>query len=210
MLDAVLRPFIDPPLDRLARAIDRPALTPNTVTFIGLFIGLNAIPALWLGLNEIAIIFILLNRLCDGLDGAVARMRLARGEKLPLHGGFLDICADFIFYGAIPLGFALQNPESNAVGAAFLLAAFMATGVSFVAFSTLATQLGLTTDLRGKKSFYYLGGLAEGTETIFVFVLACIAPSWFPWIALIYGIICWVTVIVRFFEVREKVKDLDH
>jgi hypothetical protein len=61
----------------------------------------------------------------------------------------------------------------------------------------MAAKRGLATDLRGKKSLYYLGGLTEGTETIFVFVLACLLPHWFPTIAWIFGTLCWLTTATR-------------
>ena len=150
-----------------------------------------------------------MNRLADGLDGALARIWAERGRQNSALGGFLDIACDFVFYAAIPLGFALADPSANALAAAFLLSAFVATGTSFLAFAILAEQQGWKTEARGKKSFYYIGGLAEGAETIAVFIIACLLPGWFPWIALIYGLICWATVVVRFLEIRERVTDQD-
>lgn len=207
MFDATLRPLIDPPLRRAAEWIDDQGATPNGLTLSGLAIGLLAVPALLFQTYWLALVFILVNRLFDGFDGALARVWTARGKANSPHGGFLDISADFIFYGAIPYGFALAHPEVNALAATFLLSAFLATGTSFLAFAILAEQKGLSTEARGKKSFYYLGGLAEGMETIAVFVLACLFPSWFPQIAVIYGLICWLTVIVRYFEVQDRLKD---
>jgi hypothetical protein len=61
----------------------------------------------------------------------------------------------------------------------------------------MAAKRGLASDLRGKKSLYYLGGLTEGTETIFVFVLACLLPHGFPTIAWIFGTLCWLTTATR-------------
>ena len=207
MLDSRLRPLIDPPLKWMGEGLYRTGLSPNHVTLLGLGVGLLALPALALGAYGWALFLIALNRLMDGLDGALARVWTQRGQSNSPFGGFLDISADFIFYGAIPLGFALANPSANALAASFLLSAFLATGTSFLAFAILAEQHGFTTQARGKKSFYYLGGLAEGTETIAVFILACLIPAWFPWIALIYALICWLTVLIRFFEVRSHFID---
>ena len=205
MLDSTLRPLIDPPLRHIAQRLDAWGASPNGLTLAGLGVGLLVLPALGFQLYWLALICVLLNRLTDGLDGAVARVWAERGKTNSPYGGFLDIAADFIFYGALPFGFALADPD-NALPAAFLLFAFLATGTSFLAFAILAEQKGLQTDVRGKKSFYYLGGLAEGTETIVVFILACLLPSWFSWIALIYGLVCWLTVLIRFIEVRELLK----
>ena len=207
MFDAMLRPLIDPPLRRAAVWLGAQGATPNGLTLGGLGVGLLAVPAIWFQAYLLALCLIVVNRLFDGFDGALARVWTARGKINSPHGGFLDISADFVFYGTIPLGFALAQPQSNALAAAFLLSAFLATGTSFLAFAILAEQKGLNTEVRGKKSFYYLGGLAEGSETIAVFVLACLFPSWFPQLALIYGFLCWLTVILRYFEVKDRLRD---
>ena len=55
----------------------------------------------------------------------------------------------------------------------------MGTASSFLTFAVFAAKRGLATSVRGRKSLYYLGGLTEGTETIALFVLICLAPSWF-------------------------------
>jgi phosphatidylglycerophosphate synthase len=167
MLDARLRHLIDPPLDRLAAALAGQACVA-------------------------ALALILVNRVCDGLDGALAR----RKEPTDL-GGFLDITFDFIFYAAIPFGFALADPASNGLAAAFLIFSFVGTGSSFLAFAVMAAKRGLSTELRGRKSISYLGGLTEGSETIAAFVLACLLPAHFPLIALVFGLLCWITTAMR-------------
>ncbi|MGQ7148234.1 CDP-alcohol phosphatidyltransferase family protein, partial [Escherichia sp. SS-MK2] len=55
-----------------------------------------------LGWYLAALVVILLNRLLDGLDGALARRR-----GLTDAGGFLDISLDFLFYALVPFGFIL-------------------------------------------------------------------------------------------------------
>ena len=71
----------------------------------------GVLAALLITVGEIgwAIWPLLLNRLCDGLDGAVARL----GTPTDL-GAFLDITLDFLFYAGIPLAFAVCNPPQNA------------------------------------------------------------------------------------------------
>ncbi len=135
---------------------------------------------------------IFLNRLADGLDGA-----LARRSKKTDRGGFLDITLDFIFYSSIPFAFALADPLTNALAAAFLIFSFIGTGCSFLAYAIMAEKRGITTDIRGQKSLYYLGGLTEGTETILLFVIFCLFPTWFPVLAVIFGALCWITTATR-------------
>ncbi|MEZ5932852.1 MAG: CDP-alcohol phosphatidyltransferase family protein [Alphaproteobacteria bacterium] len=192
MLDVRMRPIIDPPLARLAEMAKRAGWTADGVTLGGFVVGLAAIPAIAFEAYGIGLLLILLNRLADGLDGAIARIT----EKTD-RGGFLDICLDFIFYSSVPFAFALADPLQNALPAAFLIFAFIGTGCSFLAYAIMAERHGLSTEIRGQKSLYYLGGLTEGTETIGLFVLACLLPAWFPVLAWVFGTLCWITTATR-------------
>ena len=192
MLDARLRRLIDPPLERLATPLAAHGFSANAATLAGFAFGLAAMAAIALEAYLLGLALLLLNRAFDGLDGAIARQL-----GLTDLGGFLDILLDFIVYSGIPFAFALADPAANALPAAFLIFSFIGTGSSFLAFAIMAAKRGLATDLRGKKSLYYLGGLTEGTETIFVFVLACLLPSWFPAVAWIFGTLCWLTTATR-------------
>jgi phosphatidylglycerophosphate synthase len=191
LLDARLRPLIDPPLNRAGRALARVGVTANALTFIGLALGLAGAAAIGLGHIGWGLALIIANRLADGLDGAVAR---ARGPSD--LGGYFDIVADFAFYVAVPLGFAILAP-ANALPAAVLIASFVLTGVSFLAFAVIAGKRGATTEAHGKKSFFYSTGLAEGTETIAVFIAMCLWPAAFPVIAWGYAGLCALTVVQR-------------
>lgn len=191
MLDAVMRPLIDPPLERLARLVARTGVSANALTLAGVPLALGAAAAIAAQRYGLALALIAVNRLLDGLDGPLSRLTGSTD-----FGGYLDIVCDFVFYAAIPVGFALAAP-ANLLPAVVLLAAFVATGTSFLAFATIAAKRGLTTEAQGRKSFYYAAGLAEGTETIAVFVLACLWPAGFPWIAYGYAAVCGLTVIGR-------------
>jgi phosphatidylglycerophosphate synthase len=192
MLDARLRRLIDPPLDRLCAPLARYGLAADLTTVVGFVIGLAAMAAIAGQAYGLGLGLLLLNRLLDGLDGALAR-RLGITDL----GGFLDILADFIVYAGVPLAFALADPGANALPAAFLIFSFIGTATSFLAFAVMAAKRGVTTELRGKKSLYYLGGLTEGSETILAFVLACLWPAWFAPIAWLFGGLCWVTTATR-------------
>jgi phosphatidylglycerophosphate synthase len=192
VLDARLRRLIDPPLDRLGAPLAARGVSANAVTVTGFALGLGAAAAIASRAWLLGLALLLLNRLCDGLDGAIARRR-----GLTDLGGFLDIVLDFLIYAAVPFAFALADPAANALAAAFLIFSFVGTGASFLAYAVMAAKRGVATELRGRKSLYYLGGLTEGTETIAAFVLACLWPALFPWIALIFGLLCWLTTATR-------------
>lgn len=192
MFDARLRPLIDPPLNRMGRMLAGAGAGANGVTLTGFALGLGAAAAIATGAFLTGFVLIALNRLADGLDGAVARAT----QKTDL-GGYLDITLDFFFYGAIPLAFAIQNPGANALAASALLASFYANGSAFLAFAIMAEKKRLSTQAQGTKSLYYLGGLAEGTETIALFLLMALIPDWFPVLAWVFAAVCFVSAAAR-------------
>ncbi len=192
MLDRHLHPRLKPLLNRLVMRLDKPGISPDGITLIGFAIGVLALPFLALGWYLAALVAIVLNRLLDGLDGALARRR-----GLTDAGGFLDIALDFLFYALVPFGFALADPALNALPAAWLLFAFIGTGSSFLAFATLAAKHDIDNPGYAHKSFYYLGGLTEGTETFLLFVLFCLFPAHFAWLAWVFGALCWLTTATR-------------
>jgi phosphatidylglycerophosphate synthase len=192
MLDARLRPWIDPPLTAIAVRCVRLGGTADAVTWTGCALGLAAAALVAGGWPGLALLLFLAGRAADGLDGAIAR------ATHPTDcGGFLDIICDFLVYAAVPLAFAITDPAGNALAAAALLASFIASGVAFLAFATLAAKRGLTTQPQGHKSIYYLAGLAEGTETILVFATMMLWPSLFPALALGFAGLCAVSAIGR-------------
>ncbi|MBK4714224.1 MULTISPECIES: CDP-alcohol phosphatidyltransferase family protein [Tenebrionibacter/Tenebrionicola group] len=192
MLDSYLHPRLKPVLNRLAGMLDKPYVTPDGLTLCGFLTGVLTLPFLALGWYAPALAAIVVNRLLDGLDGALARRR-----GLTDAGGFLDIVCDFLFYALVPFGFVLAAPAENALAGGWLLFAFIGTGSSFLAFAALAVKHNLDNPGYAHKSFYYLGGLTEGTETILLFVLCCIFPAYFPWFAWIFGALCWLTTTTR-------------
>lgn len=193
MFDARLRPFIDPPLNTIGRNIARLGIGANSVTLLGVALGLAAGVVLASGQFTAGLCMILASRVLDGLDGAVAR-----ATRPTDFGGYLDIVGDFVFYVAVPVGFGLASPQ-NLLPALVLVASFALTGTSFLAFATLAAKRGLETTAHGRKSFFYNTGLAEGTETIACFVAMCLWPAHFPIFAAVYAALCVVTVIQRTF-----------
>jgi phosphatidylglycerophosphate synthase len=192
MLDAPLRRHIDPRLDMAGRWLAARGVSADQVSVAGLAAGMLAAVAIARGDLGFGLALILLNRVADGLDGAVARVT-APSDR----GGFIDIVFDFVFYAAIPAAFAVLDPARNALAAALLLASFLANGGAFFTFALMAERRRLTTSAQGQKSLYYIAGLAEGTETIAVFVLFCLFPAAFPAIALGFAALCTTSASAR-------------
>lgn len=192
MLDAYVRKIIDPPLNLAGRGLAHVGIGANSVTLAGLVIGISAAIAIAMGSFTLGLVLILLSRLADGLDGAVAR-----ATHKTDFGGYLDIASDFLFYGAVPFGFILYDPTTNGIAGAFLLLSFYVNGASFLGYAILAEKKGITTRAQGVKSLYYSNGLLEGTETIVFFVLLCLAPRFFMPLAWLFAIACFATAILR-------------
>ena len=192
MLDRRINTIIHPIMNGLANHIPR-QISANTITLAGFAVGTMVVPLLWFKMYSTAMAVILVNRFFDGIDGAVARKNGTTNL-----GGYLDITCDFIFYSLVILGFALADPENNGLAAAFLIFSFIGTGSSFLAFAAAAEKQGISSDAHGFKAFYYLGGLTEGAETILFFVIICLYPEFFPILAVVFGSICWITVLGRF------------
>ncbi len=188
MFDAAIRPHIEKPLARMASHLVRWGLSANAVTAMGFLLGMGAAGLVASGQFIPGLLVFLLSRLLDGLDGAVARQ-----TRLTDLGGYLDITLDFIVYASMVMGFALADPSRNALAAAFLTTSFMAPASTFLAYAIFAAKRGITTEIRGRKSMYYLGGLTEGFETILTLSLMCVFPQWFAVIAVIYAVMCWIT-----------------
>jgi phosphatidylglycerophosphate synthase len=201
MFDAQLRPLIDRLLNPIGRGLVTLGVTANQVTMIGVGFGLIAAGCVAAGLFYPAFWFVIANRVIDGLDGAVAR-----ASRSSDFGGYLDIVSDFIFYSAIPLAFAVARPET-ALAAAFLIFSFIGTATSFLGFAILAEKHQVTTQIRGKKAFYHLGGLTEGTETILLFLAMLVWPDYFNLMAIIFGILCWVTTCTRIYAAYRQFND---
>lgn len=198
MLDAGFRKLATPLLDLAGKLSIKMPVTPNQVTWLGFGLGMVGCLAIVVQLYWLGLIFIIANRITDAVDGAVARKK-----GITDYGGYLDIVLDFFFYSAVPCAFAFSNPD-NSAAAALLILSFVGTGSSFLAYAIICAKRGISTAERGKKSFYYLGGLMESTETTIFFVLFCIFPQYFSILAYILAILCFITLGVRIYAAYEK------
>jgi phosphatidylglycerophosphate synthase len=194
MFDKSVQAVLKPAFNLAAKFAIKAGLSANAVSVIGFVIGIAAAAAIAKQSYALGAVLILLSRIFDGIDGTVARLTQTSDQ-----GGFLDISLDFLFYAAIPLSFAFANPAINALPAATLLAAFIGTGSTFLAFAAFAEKRGMHSSNLPDKSFYFLGGLTEATETIAVFVAMCVWPQHFAWLAYGFAALCCITIVTRIY-----------
>ncbi|ESP99542.1 MULTISPECIES: CDP-alcohol phosphatidyltransferase family protein [Streptomyces] len=196
MLDVRARAALSGPLDRAAAMLDRPAVTPHRLTALGMLTGLASAGSAAAGWWPAAMVLWLLSRLADGLDGPLARRRGTADRSGA--GGFLDICADFLVYGAFVVGVAV-GVGGPALPFLLVLLAYYVNGTVFLAFSSIAERTGRRGDgrLSGGRSLNFLGGLAEGGETIAVHTLWCLLPGFAHTIAWVWAAVVAVTAAHR-------------
>lgn len=199
MFDGAVRKVIDPGLNRAGHWFARRRVGADMMTVIGLGFGLTAAAMIAGGcLTLLALVPLLASRLADGLDGAIAR-----ATQKTDFGGYLDIVADFAFYGAIPLAFVIRDPEMNGIAGAVLLTSFYVNGTSFLGYAVLAEKHGMTTRSRGEKSLYFTAGLLEGSETIAFFAFICLWPQAFAVASYVFAALCFVTAVSRLLLARD-------
>ena len=185
MYDEKIIKKIHPVLFFTANFLFRIQIQANLITITGFIVGILCCIATYFNYYYLALFLLLVNRFFDGVDGELARL-----SKPSKFGGFLDIYCDFFFYSLFPLSFALGNPN-HIFAACFLIFSFVLSGTSFLASAIIYKNSKLN------KSFYYLSGIIEGFETIILFVLILIFPSFFSVLAYIFGLLCMITSFQR-------------
>ena len=197
MFDRHLQKLTQKPLSFFAKIILK-YISANQITIIGFIFGLMMCLFIYLELFFLAIFFLILNRICDGLDGVMARL------TVPTYmGAYLDIVLDFIFYSAFILIFGLLD-TNNIIISCLLLFSYICTGTTFLAQAIIQPKLDLvqkdeSIDIDIPKSFYYSAGLIEGTETILFMILCLLFPNLYFFFGLIFAILCLLTALSRIF-----------
>lgn len=169
MLDQALRARLGPSLDRAAGRLAARGISPGALTGAGLVAGVGACVAAATASWAPALGLWLLNRLLDGLDGP-----LARREAATELGGLLDFVADFVVYSGFIVGVAIAQPGAR-LACVVLLASYLVNNVVLLSFSSVIERRGLS--LGDERSLRLLPGLAEGSETIVVYILFCLLPG---------------------------------
>ena len=204
MIDARLREVLRDTFDGLAKSVDHSYISPDSITYFGLAIGLAGALSAWQQRWILALILWLLSRVADGIDGSLARRRIANGGVKNLTGGYLDIMADFTVYGSFVIGVAHGSRQSY-LPFLFVLLAYYLNGTSFLAFSSIAEKEGVRIDDGRSLSFIY--GIAEATETILVHSAWCIFPNSAAKIASVWAAVVFISAGLRFLHSKNLLKE---
>jgi len=191
MFDRQIQNFTQKPLKYIAKLFLK-YISPNQMTFIGFGFGVLMCISIVIDQYLIGILFLFLNRLCDGLDGAMARLT----APTPL-GGYLDIVLDFLVYGGFVLSFGLTEQNYTFLSMV-LLFCYIGTGTTFLAKAAILPSLthqNQNNDI--PKSFHYAVGLVEGSETIVFMILCLLFPNLFVYLSSIFIVLCLITIVFR-------------
>jgi phosphatidylglycerophosphate synthase len=209
MIDSVMRRLKDVILLPLVKLLDRLNISPGALTLVGGIAGIGAAAAAGFGRWTSALLLWLLNRILDGVDGALAR----RGGWSSDLGGYLDIMADFIVYGVLPLGIAFGVSGMEFPAASFPAAAEIWPVTAFLlaaCYINAASWMYLSALLEKKKAeptaLAMPAGIIEGTETVVFYTLVLMFPRFTVPMFAVFAFLVALTALVRAVGWYRKVK----
>lgn len=188
-----------PALDVLAGRLERVGVRANLVTGSGWLVGVGACVAVGFRMWTLALLGWLLNRVLDGLDGSIARRQGATD-----FGAYLDLVADFSVYSGFIVALAISRPEARLASVA-LLSAYYVSGVALLGGAALLDRRNVVrSDERGVR---FMGGLAEGLETIVAYVLILLVTSLSVEVEWTFAAMVVVTAIQRLTYVHHALRE---
>lgn len=194
MIDYKLIVYTNRILLPVAELLKNNKIKSTQITILGFLFGILCFSSIVYHNFALALLFLLINRFCDGLDGVLARI-----TKTSNTGAYLDVTFDFIFYSSIPLAFGIID-EKNLLSALVLEFGIFIACSSFLVSAIFAEKIKIENQYYKKKGFFYTVGLAEGFETICIYTLMLLMPLYFNIFAYFFALLCIITGILRFIQ----------
>ena len=140
---------------------------PSVISLLGLAAGLVCAFFLYTGDYRQGFLFWIINRILDGLDGAVAR---SAGMESDL-GGYIDIVADFAVYAIVPVALAAGKGDPGLlISLSCMLGVFYVNAASWMYLSALLEKRrGPGSGRRGNTAVEMPAGIIAGTETLIIY-----------------------------------------
>lgn len=193
MLDEELRRGAKPFYRPVATAVAHRGVTGDALTGLSLAIGVLCLVMIAFGFNVLGLVLWLLNRLLDGLDGEVARLRGETSE----FGSFVDIAADFFMYGGFLVALAVQHPDAR-LALVVLFLAYYLNGSIFLALSGILEKI--KAERLTERGLHFRRSLTEGFETIVAGVLFLVFPGHVSLVAWTFAAMVFVSSAQRVLE----------
>lgn len=178
---------------------------PNIVTVFAFTLGLISCGFILAGRFYTALVFGVLNRIVDGMDGTIARLAGKQSD----FGGYLDIMLDFILYTLVPLAFAYRLapifPDKPLYAAtAVLLGSFYINSGSWAILSAILEKRKSQARAPKLTSVNMPGGLVEGVETMLFYALFFILPGHLVLLFLLMAGLTLIGAVQRFIWAARK------
>lgn len=131
-----------------------------------------------------------------GFDAAGKKLHQAgiSANSVTITGFVIGLLAiNFLSMGMY--GFALAHPAQNAVAAIFLLFGFTSAAAALLSYAVIAYKNNAPKLPEVSQSPFYLGGVAQGSETLVALIVLCLIPGLFMPIAIILGCLSFVKAL---------------
>ncbi len=191
MLDQNLRVYKEQLLTPVADRVHR-GVHPTMITAVAAVFGGMAALAGWQQLYWLGLLFWVMNRVLDGLDGTLAR----RTNQQSDFGGYIDILADDLIYSIVVLFLAIGvNTTEAYIAAGFLLVTYRVNAASWMYLASLMEKRALGAKTRGEMTSITMpSGLIEGTETVVFYIAFFVFPSLLVPLFWVFGTLVMLTV----------------
>jgi phosphatidylglycerophosphate synthase len=203
MLDRILRNIKEILLNPFAKQAGR-VLHPNMITLLSFAFGLVSIYYIVERSIMTALVFWLLNRIFDGLDGTVARVTGRSSD----FGGYLDIVLDFIVYSAIPVALVYSDPSADKYFVlSLLLSSYYVNAASWMYLSSILEKRNLGASLNNEMTSITMpSGMADGTMTIIFYSMFFVFPSHLKLLFTLFIILVLVSIAQRMVWAYMKIR----
>lgn len=194
MIDGPFREQLPQHVKPILRFLKWSKISPNTVTLFGLLFALAAAFSIAQEAFLPALVLWWLGRICDGLDGLLAREL----GQTSTWGAFLDINFDMLAYSSIVLAFCQVWPDLYFLWLAVLLL--------YVLCISGALSLGFLgpEDPQQNRKLQLAAGLAEGGETGIYYSLVLLKPDWVLELTQFWTVVLCITVLGRLALARKQ------
>ena len=151
-------------------------LSPNQLSVVGVVCAVIMGVLLYQGMFGLGLLFWLLNRLFDGMDGIVAREQGLQTDM----GGYIDIVLDYIAYALVPVTLVAGMPTTeHCLALAVLLAVFYANSASWLYLSALLEKRNMGARARNETTSVSIpGGIVGGFLTIVYYCAFIMFPQY--------------------------------
>lgn len=191
MFDPQMRSFKDRVGTPLAKRLQH--VSPLTISALALLVGLFASYAAYQQEYLWAFGLWYVNRALDGLDGLIARLSDSQSDL----GGYVDILTDFVIYAALPIGLVAGSPSNERyLALAFMLASFYVNSASWMYLAAILEKRSAH-NRQTQTSVIMPAGLIGGFETIIVYGVFFLFPTYIVWLLSIFGMLVFFTAFQR-------------